>query len=648
MIKVGDIIEGKLSMNASGSAYLESDQPKDIYVNKRNTGKGLHLDTVKIEVIAGKGRPLEGRVIEVVERFKTEFVGTLQVFPSFAFLKPDSPKMSVDIYIPVKKLNGGQDGQKAIAKITSWKDDAKSPNGEILEVLGEAGENDVEIHSILHEYDLPYRFNEDVLAEANMIPTEISDEEIAKRRDMRDVLTFTIDPDTAKDFDDALSYEVLDDGFIRVGIHIADVSYYVRPDTDLDREAYERGTSVYLVDRVVPMLPEHLSNGVCSLRPKEDKLCFSAIFDINPETGRAEKEWFGRTVIHSDIRLTYEEAQEFIEHTDEELEGEPFLRNFDFGLGEVTKAVRHLDKIAKLMRSHRFQRGSISLNKHEVKFILDDNGKPVDLVFRYQKDANRLIEEYMLLANRRVARYINKKRLPMVQRIHESPDPVKLEHLKEFTKEFDYTIDLSTPATVTASLNQLLLDVEGKPEQNMIENLVVRSMMKAKYSTENVGHYGLGFEDYTHFTSPIRRYPDVIAHRLLHHYLERKQNVKVEKLEAKCQYLSLREVKAKKAQRDSIKYKQAEYLSERIGKVYKGMITSVTDFGMFIELEENKCEGMIRISEIGGDIFYADMPTYTVKGHNTGESFRLGDMVTVAVKDVDIEKKTVDLMLIRL
>jgi ribonuclease R len=645
MIKIGDLLEGKISFNTSGSAYLTSgDLPKDIYVHKSKTGTALHLDEVRIKVIEGKGRSLEGKVVNVITRFRDTFVGTLQVTDRYAFLVSDSNKMPVDIFIPLSKLNNGVDGQKATVKIVSWNNDDKCPRGKVVEVLGEAGENDAEIHSILHEYGLPYNFDDDVTAEAESIPTEITEEEIGKRRDMRNVLTFTIDPDTAKDFDDALSYEVLDDGLIRVGIHIADVSHYVRPETDLDKEAYKRGTSVYLVDRVVPMLPEHLSNGVCSLRPHEDKLCFSAIFDINTETGRAEKEWFGRTVIHSDCRLTYEQAQSIIEFPSDGLtaiQGNP-------ANSEVINAVSKMDVIAKLMRSHRFQRGSISFNKHEIKFVLDDDGKPIDVMFKNQMDAHRLIEEFMLLANRRVDRYITRRKLPMVHRIHESPDVEKLSHLKTFIKQFDYKIDIDTPEQVTRSLNKLLLDVQDTPEQNMIENLVQRTMQKAVYSTDGIGHYGLGFSHYTHFTSPIRRYPDVMVHRLLNMYLNDKFNVNVNKLNGKCNHLSERERKAQKAQRDSVKYKKAEYMADKIGKVYTGIVVSVTEYGLFVQMNKNGCDGMISVRDIGKDIFTADLDNYCIVGYNSGEVIRLGDEITVAVKSVDIERKNINLMLIDL
>lgn len=637
MIKIGDIIEGKISMNASGSAYLVSnDIPKDIYISAKNTNKALHLDDVKIKVIEGNGRALEGEVIEIVQRLKTEFVGVIQISKRYAFFVADSNKMPTDIFIPIDKTLGATDGQKVVAKITNWKDDAKNPNGEIVRIIGDAGEHETEIHSILEEYGLPYSFSEDVTAEAEAIPLEIPQAEIDKRRDMRNVLTFTIDPASAQDFDDALSLEFNSDNTINLGVHIADVSHYLRPETELDKEAYSRGTSVYLVDRCVPMLPERLSNGLCSLRPNEDKLCFSAVFklDIN---GHVLEEWFGRTVINSDKRYTYEEAQEIIESPFTAIQGD-----------KLFNAIKHMNDVAKRMRAERMNKGSISFEKQEVRFKLDENNKPTGIIFKIAKDSNKLIEEYMLLANRRVAKFINDKKLPMVNRGHDKPNEEKLESLKEFIKQFDYKIETNDPVEITRTLNKLLQDVKGKPEANMIESLVVRTMQKANYTTKNVGHYGLGFKDYTHFTSPIRRYPDVMVHRLLGRYLEEKSTPKLEKLEAKCLYLSEMEKKAQKAERDSVKYMQCIYMSSRVGKVYKGIVTAVADYGIFVEIPENKCEGLVKMSEIGGDTFIADTDNYCVKGYNKGEIIRLGDEVHVVVSSVDIEKKNINLTLIRL
>jgi ribonuclease R/exosome complex exonuclease DIS3/RRP44 len=658
MIKIGDILDGKLSMNASGSAYLVStDLPKDIYIHRSNTNHALHLDSVKIEVIPGDGRSLEGKVIEIVERFRTEFVGMLQISDKHVFFIPDSNKLSVDFFVPKNKMMKATDGQKVIVRLVEWKDGAKNPNGEVVIILGNAGEHETEIHSILEEYGLPYDFEEDVIAEANAISTEITQKEIDKRRDMRDVLTFTIDPADAKDFDDALSVEWID-GEIVVGVHIADVSHYLRPDTELDKEAYARGTSVYLVDRCVPMLPENLSNGLCSLRPNEDKLCFSAIFKLNKQ-GKVIEEWFGKTVINSDCRLTYEQAQTIIETEGQE---EIDITEFGFlnyltidskmryasGIKELFDSVRVLNKYAQKMRKERFKHGSISLDKQEIRFKLDENNKPTGIIFKVGKDSNKLIEEFMLLANRHVAEFVNSKGLPMVNRAHEKPNEEKLERLKEFIKEFGYEIRTQNPTEITSTLNQLLLDVKGKAEANMVENLVVRTMQKATYTTKNPGHYGLGFENYAHFTSPIRRYPDVIVHRLLNRYLEVKTIPKLEKLEGRCLHLSEREKKAQKAERDSIKYMQCIYMTEHLGKVFKGIVSSIQDYGVFVEIPENGCDGLVRLSDISGDTWSSDINSYCITGFNTKQKIRLGDEVHVIVSGVDIEKKNINLSLIRL
>lgn len=659
MINIGDILEGRISMNASGSAYLtDPNLPKDIYIHKNNTNKALHLDKVKLKVVEGIGRSMEGHVIEIVERFRTEFVGTIDISQNYAFFIPDSNKLPIDFYIPLNKLSGAIDGQKVIVLLTEWKENAKNPNGEVIRVLGDAGEHETEIHSILEEYGLPYDFDEDVLAEARAIPTEITQSEIDKRRDMRDVLTFTIDPADAKDFDDALSVEWVN-GELFVGIHIADVSHYLRPDTQLDKEAFARGTSVYLVDRCVPMLPENLSNGLCSLRPNEDKLCFSAVFKLD-QNGHVLEEWFGRTVINSNCRLTYEEAQKIIEgdgKTEIDISEFDFVKNVSIdshmryasNIKELFEAVRLLNKIAQKMRKGRSKRGSISFDKQEVKFILDNNNKPTGIHFKVAKDSNKLIEEFMLLANRHVAQFINGKGLPNVNRAHDKPNDEKLASLKEFIKQFGYDIRIETPEETTKTLNQLLIDVKGTAEEDMINNLVVRTMQKANYTTKNIGHYGLGFKDYSHFTSPIRRYPDVITHRLLGLYLENKPTLpKIEKLEAKCQHLSEREKKAQKAERDSIKYMQCVYMNDNIGKIFKGIVSSVTEYGIFVEIIESKCEGLIKLSDINGDTYSADTNNHCVKGYNTGNKIRLGDIVNVIVSSVDIEKKNINLSLINL
>jgi len=654
-IEINDIIEGTLHTNKSGSAYLVSDEiNKDIYIHKSKTNKGLHLDTVKIKILKGKKRAFEGSVIEVIKRFKTRFVGTIQVSPKFAFLIADSKKMSTDIFIPINKIKGAKDGQKVVVELTEWSDKRKTPNGEVVQVLGDSGNNDTEIHSILEEYGLPYEFNEDIEAEANMIPLEITEAEVSNRRDMRDVLTFTIDPDTAKDFDDALSVEYVGDN-VQVGIHIADVSHYVRPGTDLDTEAYNRGTSVYLVDRVVPMLPENLSNGLCSLRPHEDKLCFSAIFTFD-NNGNVIDEWFGRTVIHSDHRFTYEEAQVIIENDSDSID----ITNFDMGdlvnskmrkakfLWEVIRAIRTLDKFAKQMRAVRHKEGSISFDKREIKFKLDENKKPIDVEFKVSKDANKLIEEFMLLANRRVSEFLNSKKIPTVNRLHEEPDGIKLKNLETFLRGYGYDVNLSETDNLSDNINNLLINVKGTSEENIVNNLIIRSMQKAIYSTKKEGHYGLGFDDYTHFTSPIRRYPDIMVHRILNRVLEEYSPYKEYNLSTRCAYLSNCEVKAQKASRESIKYKQCEFMMDKIGKVYDGTVVGVTNYGLFVEIKETNCEGFINISEINGDYFQADTENHRLVGSNTGEVIRLGDEVTIIINRVDMLNKNIDLKLLKI
>lgn len=644
MIKKGETYIGTFNSNISGSAYFVNNElSTDIFINKNKTNKALHLDTVKIQIIKGNNNILEGEVIEIITRFKDEFVGTIQISPKHAFFIPDSNKINVDFFIPLNKTLDAKDGQKVVVKLVNWKEDAKSPNGEVIKVIGNAGEHETEIHSILEAYSLPYDFDKNIIDEAESILEEISQAEINKRRDMRNILTFTIDPLDAKDFDDALSVEWID-GELFVGVHIADVSHYLQPNTKLDKEAYSRGTSIYLVDRCIPMLPERLSNGLCSLRPNEDKLCFSVIFKLDHK-GRIIDEWFGKTIINSNKRFTYEEAQAIIE--------EPFpvketgVKKNDLN-NELFNAIKTLNNLAKKMKKERLSKGSISFDKQEVKFKLDKDNNPIDIILKVNKDSNNLVEEFMLLANRRVAKLLNDNKITIVNRTHDKPKEEKLNSLKSFITPLGYNIATTNPMEITKTLNKLLVDIQGKPEANMVENLVVRTMQKADYRTINIGHYGLGFKDYVHFTSPIRRYPDLIIHRILSRYLDKISNLTTDELETKCSYLSERENKAQKAEYDSIKYMQCKYLKDKIGKVYQGVVSSIIEYGMFVTINENNCSGLVKLSDMGGDIYIANVNNYCVTGINTENKISLGDEVRVIIKSVDVERKMINLTLLNL
>ena len=628
-------ILGIVEMQPQGFAYIISDElDKPVLVSSRNLNHAMEGDKVKVHLYAlRKKHQPEGEVGEIVERAKSTFVGTVSCSPNFAFFIP-SGKVGFDLFIPKEKLNGAKDGQKVIAKITEWPARAKNPFGEIIEVLGNVGDNNAEMHAILAEYDLPLRFPENVLKAAEKIPDEISEEEILRRRDMRGITTLTIDPLDAKDFDDALSVRKLDNGFWEVGVHIADVSHYVKPGTILDDEAYERATSVYLVDRVVPMLPEKLSNGVCSLRPNEDKLCFSAIFQLNDEA-EIQKQWFGRTIIHSDKRFAYEDAQAIIETSE----------------GELKDEILTLHRLAVKLRETRFKRGAIAFERIEVKFNIDENGKPLSVYFKEAKESNQLVEEFMLLANKRVAEFIGKtdeKKTPrtFVYRIHDKPDPDKLMNFNHFIHKFGYGLQLGTPGQISKSMNQLMTNVKGKNEQNMIETLAIRTMAKAAYSTRNIGHYGLAFEYYTHFTSPIRRYPDVMVHRLLERYLEGGKTVNAQKWEDMCKHSSDMENKAANAERSSIKYKQVEFMQDKIGQEFRGVISGVTDWGIYVELE-NKCEGMVSISSLDDDFYIFDEKNYCLVGRHSHRTFQMGDEVEIEITRANLEKKQLDFRLVK-
>lgn len=604
---------------------------KDIYVRSADLASAIHGDTVEIELSNRKtGENPEGKVISIIKRGRSKFVGRIELSRNFGFVVPDYKKIYQDFFIYPENLNGATANDKVLFEVTKWADRDKSPEAKVIEVLGKTGENEAEIHSIMAEFDLPFRFPENVLKESEGISEGITQEEVKKRWDFREVLTFTIDPEDAKDFDDAISFRKLENGTYEIGVHIADVTHYVIPGTALDDDAFDRATSVYLVDRTVPMLPERLSNALCSLRPNEDKLTFAAVFEMDTK-GKVLKEWFGRTVIHSDHRFSYEQAQEVIET----------------GNGTFAEEIKILNELHHILRKERFTKGAVNFETTEVKFKLDEKGKPLAVVPKVRKDAHKLIEEFMLLANRSVATYVYKmkkgeEKNTFVYRTHDLPDQEKVEDFSRFAKQFGHNLNFES-ATISRSLNKLMEEIEGKPEQNVLQSLAVRAMAKAKYTTDAKGHFGLAFDHYTHFTSPIRRYPDMMVHRLLRHYLDKGKSVAKKEYEEKCIHTSEREKRAADAERASIKYKQVEFMSLAENKEYGGIITGVTDFGIFVEIVETKCEGMVRLADMKDDFYEFDEKNYRVIGRRRKNIYRLGDAVKVRIKKTDIDRRLIDL-----
>ncbi|MBB5619027.1 ribonuclease R [Pedobacter cryoconitis] len=631
-------ITGKVDMTADGAAFIVPDDEfeKDVFVSARKLHNALNGDKVKVYIYAKKrGRKNEGEVVEIIQRLKTDFIGVIKISDRFAFVTIDDKKMLHDIFVPLSDLDGAKNGQKVQVAITDWPEGAKNPIGKIINILGTQGENNTEMNAILAQYGFPLSFPPEVEKEANEIPEAITEEELKNRRDFRDTVTFTIDPADAKDFDDAISFKKLPNGNYEVGVHIADVSHYVQPKTYLDKEAYSRATSVYLVDRVIPMLPERLSNGVCSLRPNEDKLCFAAVFELD-EAANVVEEWFGRTVIHSDRRFSYEEAQEVIENKE----------------GDYAQEILKLNELAYILRDRKFKNGAISFESTEVKFRLDENGKPVGVYVKERKDAHKLIEDFMLLANKKVAEFIAKKgkgkaKYTFVYRSHDSPNLENLGNFALFAARFGYKINMKSDKDIAKSLNFLMEDVEGKKEQNVLTQLAIRSMAKAVYTTKKTSHYGLAFDHYTHFTSPIRRYPDVMVHRLLAAYLNGERSANEDEYETAASHSSAMEKRAADAERASIKYKQVEYLEENVGKLFMGIISGVTEWGMYVELIENKCEGMIRLKDIADDFYVLDEKNYCIVGQRKKKKYQLGDEVKVKVKRVDLSKRQIDFSLVQ-
>ncbi len=641
---------GILDMTTKGFGYVVVDELEDdVFIPPADLNKALDGDEVEIYIYnKRRKKKSEGEVVRIIKRKRTDFVGVLQLQKNFGFVAIQDPKMYTDIFVQKNKILDAQDGDKVVVTLEEWPEKADSPFGKIKQVLGKPGEHDTEIHSILAQYGLPHEFPEEVERFANGIDTSIQEEEIKNRKDLREELTFTIDPVDAKDFDDALSFKKLENGNYEIGIHIADVSHYLEKDTILDEEAYQRATSIYLVDRVVPMLPEVLSNNACSLRPHEEKYTFSAIFEMD-QKGHVIKQWFGRTVTLSNARFAYEEAQHIIETGKGEIPLEVSIQDKEYTVSDdLVFAVITLDELAKKMRARRMKEGAISFDKVEVKFELNEENEPVGVYYKTSKDANKLIEEFMLLANKKVAEFIGKQKpkKTFVYRCHDEPDETKLAALQTVVSKFGYKINLKDRQSVTSSLNNLLSDVQGKKEQNLVDTLTIRTMSKAYYSTENIGHYGLAFDYYSHFTSPIRRYPDVMTHRLLQRYLDNNPTASEEEYEVKCKHSSNMESLATNAERDSIKYMQVKFMLDHKDEEFLGVISGVTEWGIYVEIISNKCEGMVRLRDIKEDHFEFDEEQYAIVGRKTGKTYTLGDEVYVTVKNADLVKKHLDFNLL--
>ena len=628
-------LEGRIDITQRGAGFVSVEsRQRDIYISPQNTNRALQNDQVKIKIIKeGRSRD-EAIVVQVLKRDKEQFVGELHIRNKDAMLVPDNSRMGIEIIVPLSKINDAKHGQKVLVKISAWPKGSNTPYGEVTAILGTSGSNDAEMLSILYNQGIDPVFPQEVIDEAEYVKIDLDEAEIKTRRDFREILTFTIDPLDAKDFDDAISIQRLENGNLEIGVHIADVSHYVRPNTPMDKEAVKRSNSVYLVDRVIPMLPEQLSNVACSLRPNEDKYSFSAVFEMD-ETGKVHKEWFGKTVIHSNRRFTYEEAQEIIEGAK----------------GEHDSELKLLDKIAKIMRKRRMNNGALSIESEEMRFRLGEKGFPQEILIKTSKDAHKLVEEFMLLANRHVAMFLgkpteNKPKSTCIYRVHDTPDPAKLDIFAVFIKKFGYSVELTQPDSISKNINKLLGDIRLKNEFPMIQSMAIRSMAKASYEVENIGHYGLAFQYYTHFTSPIRRYADLIIHRMLEDKLGNSSYKFDKGLEQICKHISSNEKKASEAERESTKYFHTLFVQEFIGEEFEGTISGIAEHGMYVRMDQNHCEGMVPMNAIPGDRFHFDQDAFRIIGARTKKEYNFGDRVKVLIYEVSPRKRQVDLELV--